>query len=269
MNGPTSQIAALTIAGNHYLGGGSIDDFWPASPVFKFCKYVRFIALGGDDSKRIETPYTDDMPSWLERQKGEGVVALRLVHSPVNAPLINDRYSSAFVGGGGRRVIEALHPQTMDGWEAGWRAGARDPDRNIWEVSYGRIGHGIERRDPPPDGLEGVTAALARSLAEIAAFARTDPDCERFASLFDDGLRALESDAPLAKSQIFKAIAPMLPNVQAQRLLAASEQAWVFGGMGSWNDVGGGEDYERVSNIAYATIMRAIAAAANSTSATG
>jgi hypothetical protein len=52
-------------------------------------------------------------------------------------------------------------------------------------------------------------------------------------------------------------------------LLDASQKAWVFGGMGSWNDLGSeGDDqklYERLSDRLFRAVNEAIEAAATST----
>ena len=54
---------------------------------------------------------------------------------------------------------------------------------------------------------------------------------------------------------------------EARRVLAAARRAWVFGGMGWWNDVSFEDDallkdYESVSVDLYSAVVDAIAAAA-------
>jgi hypothetical protein len=269
MDGPTAQIAALAIAGNYWLKGGDLGRFWPDSPVFNFCKYVHFITLSGDDEKRIEHPYTDDYSSWLARQKGEGVLAFRLIHMAVNKPLISDRMSAGLVGGGGRRLIEAIHAKTMDGWEAGWRVGnQKDPDRKIWEVNYARIGQGLERRDIIPYNLTSMVHALEKTLGRILAFARAQKQ-DTWIPYFEEGLAALASKTPLTQSFNFKGCEAMLPDLRAQKILAASDAAWVFGAMGSWNDLGfDGEaqkEYEETSDKLFQEMIDSITTAVNST----
>ncbi|GAB3914442.1 hypothetical protein GCM10011575_44990 [Microlunatus endophyticus] len=51
--------------------------------------------------------------------------------------------------------------------------------------------------------------------------------------------------------------------------MAAGSRAWVFGGMGSWNDLGfpdeGVEqDYEQLSSTLFAAVLTAITTATNS-----
>lgn len=52
--------------------------------------------------------------------------------------------------------------------------------------------------------------------------------------------------------------------IEAIQLLYAASIAWVFGGMGSWNDTGvNSEEYNNVSNELYNTINLSIVAVAN------
>jgi hypothetical protein len=269
MDGTTAQIAGLIITGNHYLRGGDLKGWWPDSPVFKFCKFVHFITLSGEDNS-VEHPYTDDPLSWFAKQKDEGVIGFRLVHIPVNKPMISDRQSAGFVGGGGRKIIEAVHDKTMDGWESGWRVGDQnDPDRNIWHVNYARIGQGIERRDIIPLHPVGLMRLLNDTLVDTAVFARKHEYAAGWVEMFDAAMMALKSDAALATSFHFKDYEAMIPDVRARRLLAAASAGWVFGAMGSWNDMSfEGEvqkEYEAVSDKLFGLMIDAIVTAVNST----
>lgn len=62
----------------------------------------------------------------------------------------------------------------------------------------------------------------------------------------------------------------MLPqtgySVEARQLLAMATRSWVFGGMGSWNDVGFGDpdvqaEYEEITSRLYGAVVDAIRAA--------
>jgi hypothetical protein len=52
----------------------------------------------------------------------------------------------------------------------------------------------------------------------------------------------------------------------ARRLLAIATNSWVFGGIGSWNDLGFVEDqrYQSVSEPLYGAMMNAFLASVNS-----
>ncbi|WP_155393565.1 hypothetical protein [Xanthomonas albilineans] len=63
-------------------------------------------------------------------------------------------------------------------------------------------------------------------------------------------------------------LSPSLLTLDALQLLSAAQSSWVFGGMGSWNDLGfeGDEQqtYERLSEALYKIANWAIVAATNS-----
>jgi hypothetical protein len=57
-------------------------------------------------------------------------------------------------------------------------------------------------------------------------------------------------------------------SAEARRLLACASKAWVFGGMGSWNDLGFDDpelkaEYERLTPRLFDAVLNAIAAAPN------
>lgn len=270
MDGATAQIAALTIAGNHFLKGGDLGAWWPDSPVFKFCKSVRFITLSGEEPKPDEHPYEDDPPKWFARQRKEGVIGFRLVYIPVNKPIISDRQSAGFVGGGGRKIIECVHAATMDGWESGWRVGnQKDPERKIWLVNYARIGEAMPRRDIIPYNMTSLVHMLKDALVDVAVFAKKHDQSRGWVETFDAAMACISAKVPLDGSFNFKGCERMMPDERAQRLLAAADTGWVFGAMGSWNDIGFEGDtqkeYDAVSDRLFSVMIDAITTAANST----
>ena len=60
---------------------------------------------------------------------------------------------------------------------------------------------------------------------------------------------------------------PTFPR-EARRLIAKASRAWVFGGMGSWNDLGFEDETKRtehaeISRLLFATVLQACLAAVN------
>jgi hypothetical protein len=85
---------------------------------------------------------------------------------------------------------------------------------------------------------------------------------------FAEALTALED--PDAEVGFHRDIAlPGQLSANARSLLKASMRAWVFGGMGSWNDMGFEKslqtEYENVSEGLFAILHEAIEAAVSST----
>lgn len=278
MQGSIAQIIALTTWGNAALGEVvSFDEasFYPSNSTFTFCEYVKFVDLRKSGATWKEIAYAPDPIAWFKRIKREGAYTLRMIYKPSQGmesghPGVPDRMLVAFVGGGGRWLIEAVKPTGSDYWEARWEVGERArEDQKIWRVTYGRIA-----ADAPPSQQRGVNAEeikiqLIINLSKIAKFAREHHE-EGFAKAFVAGVTRLSSHDPL-EGLYHADIVPkdFLPEISLQ-LLAAAQAAWVFGGMGSWNDMAfEGQDqvqYNALSEELYQLLNAAIVVAANSSS---
>jgi len=105
---------------------------------------------------------------------------------------------------------------------------------------------------------------LSENLQAIGGFAGRQK-MDGFAKAFEAGLTALSSTEPGAGGHELTPDSALPP--PAAQLLNAVQAAWVFGGMGSWNDVGfEGDDqrvYEQLSEDLYQLLNAAIIAAAN------
>jgi len=270
LQGPIAQAAALAIFGNDILRGYSRENFWPASTVFKFCKAVRFVALSGEAAKPTESPFAEDPMQWITRLRQEGTTRLHIHAFAHDDPGINDRMSVGFIGGGPRWLIETRHARASDLWEARWQVVNKDdPDQKIWDVAYCRVDQG---RAPIPLQTRSLTALrqdLMMALSRIEAFA-TRQKLETFAGAFRNASGKLSSADPLAETYHSDlAPTPIMP-LEAKQLLASAQAAWVFGGMGSWNDLGfDGDDqreYDALSGKLFLLINQTLCSAINTTS---
>jgi hypothetical protein len=270
VQGTIAQVITLTIYGNAFVVGApafDVSGFYPANNTFLFCEYVRFVDLRQKGAACEEVAYAVDPPIWFARLKKDGVYAIRMVYGPavgqnLGDKQIADRMLVGFVGGGGKWLIEAITPNGSDFWEARWDVGDQNrTDDRIWRVTYGRIASNRPTLERPAVDLYELKSRLADNLAAIGNFARMRK-LEGFAKAFDAGLAQLNAQDP------YKGAAPdrALPLAAAQ-LLGAIRAAWVFGGMGSWNDLCfEGDDqslYERLSEDLYQLLNAAIGAAAN------
>lgn len=263
-----AQSAALTIFGNDILHGHPRLDFWPKSTVFTFCKRVKFVTLHGDPKAPTERLFADDPPQWGYKIRDVGTIGLRIHHFASNNPQITDRMSVGLVGGGGRWLIETLHGKLSDLWEARWRVENReDPERKIWDVVYCRVDQDRTHLPLSSESLTTLKSDLGGVLSRIDAFATARKNLEPFANAFRTAKSVLFSDDPLSKAYHFD-LAPTfdLP-LEAKQLLAAAQVAWVFGGMGSWNDLGfekHQQEYIQISDELFALLNRVICNAVNS-----
>jgi hypothetical protein len=257
MQGPIAQIIALTLYGNAVIHGHNpeIDKFFPSNSTFTFCEYVKFVDVSEINGTVEEKPFSNNPQDWFEKLKTEGVFAFRLIYGPSENKDFSDRMTIGLIGGGGRWLIETISPTGSDFWEARWEVGNKNhPKKLIWQVTYGRIAKKQKTFEHRARTNPQVKSDLSITLKAIAEFARKH-DLENFENAFDKGYAALYSENPF--SEVYhKDISPKdFLVLEANQLLATSQAAWVFGGMGSWNDMGfDGRDqkeYEKLSDDLY------------------
>jgi hypothetical protein len=268
MVGPTAQLVALACHLNGRARGKVADPFFPSNSTCKFCEYIRFIRpascwFGKSTSRQTQTP-----DEWLTEEAKSGKSAM-LLNQRVGDPRISDRMSAGFVGGGGRWLLMTTSGESSGAWEGSWEVGDRKAtDQRIWRVTYTLVAENSHLELTRSRPLQVLHAALRTSLEEILAFAERNR-IESFAGYFQKGIACLSSDDPF-KLVFHRDLAPAgLLEREAEQMLAASQASWVFGGMGSWNDMGfdGNEQvaYERVSDTLFSLLNECICAATNST----
>jgi len=268
MNGPIAQIVALTCYGNAFLQGISVREFFPKNSTCMFCDRVNFVTIKKSffgKPKEKEIAKTPD--EWFRFLETASAVGIRLSRTPQNNPHILDRMSAGFVGGGGTWSIEVIFPKNRsEFWTARWEVWNQDaPEQRIWRVTYGRVSKRAPTKSKPSD-LQETTMHLTQALREIHSFSMKH-DCGWFTQRFADALATLDSDGKnLYGYHKDLAYAGHLP-AQAWTILNACQKAWVFGGMGSWNDMGfdgkAQKEYERVSDQLFKILNQAISEAAN------
>lgn len=268
MNGPLAQICALTCYGNAFLGGSQAPKYSLTHSTCQFCDSVQFVEVKKDwFGKTQEVKVASDVDEWFSSLHKRSATGIRLLCRPQNDPRITDRMSAGFVGGGGTWMMEVL---LADGksefWAARWDVWNQNaPERKIWRVTYGRIATGVTQPDPMRR-LEDVQEDFRTHLNAAHDFSARQ-DCGGFTQCFAEALRALEN--PGADIGYHKDLFPpgQLAN-PAVGMLKASMAAWVFGGMGSWNDMAfegpAQKEYERVSENLFRAITEAIAVSASS-----
>jgi hypothetical protein len=264
VDGTTEQIVALTIVGNAFLKNISVGGFWPDSPVFQFCRSVRFIASAAEPHAGIGKVVAADPVEWF-CQLRDTTRGLRLRALTRNDPS-RDRIFAGLVGGGPRWIIDAVRNDGMvQCWEGQWQVIESEPhDDRIWTVAYWKLSEqDVSAR--PDRSMADVSADLSEALAQIAEFATR---CgSHFSKYFTAALDVLNGqDDEVSVRRLDPA---HLLGTTAQRLLSACQTAWVFGAMGSWNDgaYGGefGPEGDRLSDHLFGLLQEAVAVSANST----
>jgi hypothetical protein len=236
MQGTITQLLSLTCYGNYFLESKPIKNYYPNHVEFKFCKFIKFVDLAGKGKKFTIIPHSENPTEWFENLKVEGVLQFRARYFPGGCKDISDRVSVAFAGGGCRWIIETIKPNGSDYWEARWNAGDDvDPDEDFWQVTYGRVAKNVINESRQMPSIESIKSELTVTLQDISKFAHSN-DYPNFGKCFDRGLKALNvHNNKNSKYQIYP---PSYLPQQSEAILNACEKAWVFGGMGSWNDIG-------------------------------
>lgn len=259
-------MVALTCFGNAAIAGKSKTAPLSANSTFQFSQPVHFLAGGKDESGAACSVTVAESPDqWIAGLAGRGIRGLRLRQESRGNHPVPDYQSAAFVGGGKIWKIEALRGNgESEFWFPRWEVGDRNsPDRRIWNVSYGLCQIGKSK----PFALrseQDVTDDLHRCLLEIKEFSRLRAN-GAFIDYFDRGLNAL--DDPDSDFGYHKDLFPPgTLSTLSQSLLNCAQCAWVFGGMGWWNDQGfQGElesEFEKVSIQLFDLLNEAIATAA-------
>ncbi len=239
-----ARIVALTCYGNAFLQGTDVGELFPKNLTCMFYDHVPFMSV----------------EKWFRFLKTSNAIGIRLSWAPRNALL--DCLTVGLFGSGGPWTLEVLLPKNRsEFWIARHVAKnwcARD------NLAYCRISKRATKKSKLDD-LQINEARLRQALREIYSFSTRC--CCGWSQVFEDALDILDS----GKNNLNVYYADLAPAGQlsdrARTLLDACQRAWVFGGMGSWNDLlfdGDDEiEYRRVSDQLFHALHHAIAAAAN------
>lgn len=166
---------------------------------------------------------------------------------------------------GAPRPIFAIGHTTLDVWGSHWTPteAERQADNRIWEVEYTREGE-IPPRVLNPLSIPEAGLRLTEALRKAADFADRH-DHGHWAEWLTDAGALLQSDSP--DTPYFEALLPE-HGLEHRRLTSATVKAWVFGGMGSWNDVWFEDDvvmqeYQAVTSSLYEAVLISVDAVTN------
>ncbi len=149
-------------------------------------------------------------------------------------------------------------------WFADWQTSdLQAVDSRIWTVTASCVR--AEGAIPPSPDVAQASQTLEARLASIGEFAASQ-GFDEWLPWFQRALSMLKDPAPVPRYH-----ADMIPvsrPVEQRQLAAAAIEAWVFGGMGSWNDVWLADEQERAeydehTEQLYAAVVDALLAVAN------
>jgi hypothetical protein len=266
MDGMTAQIVALGITGNYFLRGGNVESDWLRSPVSDFCNSVEFWLPPTGEGNHGQLSASDVL-TWLSQARTENVEGFRLhMLSNVHLRRGEDRTNAAFVGGGKLRLLESVRKRASDLWESGWEIGDRHhPEGRLWLVRYWRTKENYERAPMEQPDMWETKKSLRSALLAALNYACKN-DLQPFTAQFQTAVDLLDKPSPLDASGYFRSYKYHDLSLEACQVLAALGPAWVFGGMGSWNDLGrdGDDEYVSISRALYDEVTLSAADVVNS-----
>lgn len=264
MNGELAQAICLASHGSRWLTGARHSDppdLDLENSTFQFVGSLGFHLSDGSPDQEFRAATVAD---WLRQLSNRQVNRLWLV-IPEAKPVTGDGQSVdehmlAGFANAGRWSLVATGGRQPELWRGTWTVGDRNaPAHRIWSVRY--EGAYADQVTPQRPDLRGAASQLTTSLQAAQDFAvrqAMDP----WASWFERALAASD-DIPYHPD--------MMPSAyprEARHLAAMAAQAWVFGGMGSWNDVyvegpAAAAEYEQVSRNLYSDVLVALVASTN------
>jgi hypothetical protein len=265
MNGELAQIISLVAHGNSFLHSpdAAMVDFSTNSTL----RYVSSIKFARYKSNKdiLGLEIANSVSNWFAFLRSIKVTRLWNIAFGWQRQDIPEHIAVSF-SGGVPAAIQADLPDGFELWYPQWKTGGQSG--KPWFVEYRSLmfpdSHAL-----PVQKLSAVKNQLKQAISQAEYFSRRpDMDLSNWATIFTNALGLLDSPDPKTASR-----SDMLPDsgfcLDARQILASAAQAYVFGGMGSWNDMGFekpevNKEYERITKELYEAVKFAIVMASNS-----
>jgi len=267
MTGELAQIINLI---THYNSKIIDSDLYNKNSTYQYCNLLTFVSFkkkffGGFKEIKI----ADTTIEWFNYLKNNNCKKLALVFQDDNS-MNSDHKLAGMVGGGGNWFIEAKYSGYSDFWQPRWevKPDKKDDDNRIWNITYGLTIPKTKPFNHPIYNIQEQREKLVSTLTRIADFAVSNENTSGWEKTFNGAKDSLTDDFPTL--EYHKDLTPKnsLSKENLQLLISASK-SFVFGGMGSWNDIGWFNDenlskkYDELSAELYKVMNESIIAAVN------
>lgn len=263
MTGPIVQNIALCLYGNALLQDEKISDFFNNSTA-QFCKKIEFSIIRNNIFGKIKQKVIYENPNeFFDKLRGLSTQYNLYYESVDTNNGLDERMSAGFIGGGGKWNLITSNETGYSVWTAIWDVIDRNnSDRKIWGVNYLKTGDKFLCNEDDENYINNFYS----SLESIYNFAIKN-DNFSFANCFKNAMITLDSKG----KELFGYHKDLVPNCykNIEYLLDACQSAWVFGGMGSWNDICINDDnileeYKIVSQNLYSSLITTVINSVNS-----
>jgi len=263
MNVDLAQIIVLIAYGNEYLSlpGRDSRELFPSHSTFQYVSDVSFQKGKTLDPLVRSEIIAKNTVGWFSHREIDGIKYLKL--DLLNLDHLPPPYATSLFTAGGAWVI-----QTDQGkcWQFNWsfiNQGSRQA--RLWKVEY------WERDNIPVINDFSDMETAYRDLENALVDAQDFSERRKFGweKWFGKALQLLHNPSPVLPFYA-DLLPPTLRNIKVRQLLAGALQAWVFGGLGSWNDMyitdhSVEQEYQQISKNLYGAVIQSVGAVTNST----
>lgn len=267
MNVSILQMVSIVSYSNAYLNDQLPEISNQGEKISMYCNKVLFhIPVEGN-----ETQYTTQAPiDWFLSLKYRGVKQVKLHYKSVPNLNMPERMSAGFVGGAGIWMVETVLDGKSEFWYSKWQV-----DEHQRKLGSDRIWTVIYKKAPITELLTEVYTVdtqaeeLKLILSQLVSFCSEIKE-SGWQSIFAGAKTVLDNAKPSVSTYLKDMIVDGVYTPEALALMEAADRSYVFGGMGSWNDVVSFETKEQestylaLSDKLYASLNKCILAFANS-----
>jgi hypothetical protein len=273
MDGTVAQIIALTCHGNKFLQGGEVISFFSDNSTCEYCEFVKFVEWNKDDTEEgIVNEIAQNPNEWFSYLKSKEAVGIKIITTPQNEKVADDRYKSGFVDGGVIWEMMVFYNEAPNEiWRAKWETADNPPSKKIWQVTYkqSKIATDPELNK---ENILSTSERLIKALENMKNYSEPHESLQMYTECFSSALNVMKKvnhNLENPKYIYHNDLYPVgLLDERAMAILSACQMTDVFGGMGTWNDPpihnGSRDVYEKVSDEMYLALNEGFVVATNS-----
>ncbi|MGY5857766.1 MAG: hypothetical protein RTU63_00235 [Candidatus Thorarchaeota archaeon] len=232
MSKEISRNVALVTYGNLFLQDRG-EEFDFEKLVTDNCYSLDFVTPPVEGIAGSSKVLASDTIKWYKYLKSQGAKKLKLFCKKSENTDLPDHISAAFVGGGSWWIIEVQFDSTSDLYLSGWVPPDTVGDGR-GKTHYLLFNHDMKHLDDISLSVSEAREKLHTILRELAEFSRKFKHVEHWANNFESASDVLDEFEPTADDEF---IPTGIYPKEVRQLIEAVFASWVFGGMGSWNDM--------------------------------
>jgi hypothetical protein len=251
------QLVSLATYANVKLQGGDVD---LEQSITEYCYNLEFIKQPPEGIASKPQVIASSADDWFIYLKVSDVKRVKLHYRIANQFGLPDHITTAFVGGGSQWFIEVLYENKSDLYSSGQRDISKP-----WKTQFILLERDLDSFEDSLISVRDARDRLNEVLENLVSFSSKFEYTQNWAENFKRSKKTLTEYEPV-ESDNFIPIG--VYSLEARRLLETSFRSWVFGGMGSWNDLAfSGDNQEKYTSLTkelYDAICNGIVSAVNS-----